>query len=376
MVTAQTPAPAQQAPSLRLPPQERNTGMRFREMDQNNDGVITRDEWRGSLQSFRVHDWNRDGVLSGDEVRISARRPVDEEEDFDPETSGQFWNWTPEGFASLDRNRDGRISRSEWPYAMETFGRIDRNRDNVLSRSEFLGGDNPDTYDDDRNDLFDGLDVNNNGRIERSEWHGSDDAFDWLDRDRNGVLSRAEVVGNGGTNTRDAQFASLDYNRNGVITPDEWRWSRGSFDARDLNRDGRLTRSEFNATSDTLRTSAPPINAVTVDARERWTDTGIFVRAGDIVRVNATGTIQMASDPNDIATPAGSRTGRLAPNAPIREALAGGLIAKIGDSDPVFVGDRGSFTAPTSGRLYLGVNDDHLLDNSGEFRVTIDILGR
>ena len=28
-------------------------------------------------------------------------------------------------------------------------------------------------------------------------------------------------------------------------------------------------------------------------------------------------------------------------------------------------GDRGTFRARTSGRLYLGVNDDYLQDNSG-----------
>jgi hypothetical protein len=43
-------------------------------MDRNNDGVITRDEWRGSEQSFNVRDWNGDGKLSGNEVRIGAAR--------------------------------------------------------------------------------------------------------------------------------------------------------------------------------------------------------------------------------------------------------------------------------------------------------------
>jgi EF hand domain-containing protein len=42
--------------------------MRFRAMDTDNDGVITRAEWRGNDQSFREHDLNHDGVLSGEEV--------------------------------------------------------------------------------------------------------------------------------------------------------------------------------------------------------------------------------------------------------------------------------------------------------------------
>src|SRR5262245_33692761 len=43
--------------------------MRFRGLDRDHDGVITRDEWRGNSVSFRVHDWNRDGLLAGREVR-------------------------------------------------------------------------------------------------------------------------------------------------------------------------------------------------------------------------------------------------------------------------------------------------------------------
>src|SRR6476661_2514205 len=54
--------------------QDRSATIRFQEMDRNNDGVITRDEWRGSAQSFNVHDWNGDGKLSGNEVRIGAAR--------------------------------------------------------------------------------------------------------------------------------------------------------------------------------------------------------------------------------------------------------------------------------------------------------------
>ena len=215
------------------------TAMRFRGMDANNDGRITRDEWRGSEQSFRVHDWNNDGVLSGDEVRSDGRRAVrSEDRDFSPDNN-QFLNWSEEGFRSLDRNRDGVISSREWTYDTESFYRADRNRDGVLSRQEFLSTD----MDDDRDDRFAYLDANRNGRIERNEWHGSADAFDWLDRNRDGVLSRAEMAGEG-TRAQD-QFRSLDVDGDGRIDRDEWHWSRRSFDQRDANGDGFLTRREF-----------------------------------------------------------------------------------------------------------------------------------
>ena len=99
--------------------------------------------------------------------------------------------------------------------------------------------------DDDRDDRFDNLDVNRNGRVEKSEWHGSLDAFEWLDRNRDNVLSRAEVVGE--TSNQFDSFASLDSNRSGTLTPDEWKWTTRSFQRYDTDRDGLLTRREFDA---------------------------------------------------------------------------------------------------------------------------------
>ena len=60
--------------------------------------------------------------------------------------------------------------------------------------------------------------------------------------------------------------------------------------------------------------------------------------------------------------------GRPIPNRP-----AGALIGRVGDGDaPFFAGsDRGPYEMRGSGRLYLGVNDDYLQDNSGTFRVVV-----
>jgi Ca2+-binding EF-hand superfamily protein len=337
--------------------------VRFPGMDRNNDGVITRQEWRGSAQSFRVHDWNNDGVLSNEEVRAGARRPA-EEEDF------LGWpdvrDWTDQRFQDLDHNRDKRLTRDEWHADLETFRRADRNRDNALTVDEFLDAD----FDDDRGDQFAFLDVNRNGRIERSEWHASADAFAWLDRNRDGVLGRDEVVGD---DPRQDVFTSLDINRDRVVTSDEWHWTRRSFVDRDRDGDGRLSRAELEA-------APPPTGAgtgaagavdVVVRATERWTDTGLQVRAGDVIRFQASGSIEMSA-PEDIADPRGARNGRRAPEAPLRDAAAGALIGRIGDGAPFLIADRAdAIRMTTAGRLYLGINDDYLGDNSGQFRVRV-----
>jgi hypothetical protein len=95
------------------------------------------------------------------------------------------------------------------------------------------------------------------------------------------------------------------------------------------------------------------------------------VRAGDRFTIDATGTIQLSDNGQDTANPAGSVSGRKAQDAPVLNQPAGGLIARIDDFGPMFIGNRGTFTAPVSGRLYFGVNDDHLPDNRGEFTVTL-----
>ena len=342
--------------------------MRFEAMDRNNDGEISRDEWRGSARSFEVHDWNGDGRLSGNEVQIGARRNTRVgEADHNPSWAERYESWTEEGFANLDHNRDGRITSNEWHYARESFVQADRNRDGALDRAEFLGTD----MDDDRDDRFEDLDADRNGRLERDEWHASDDAFRWLDRNGDGVLSRSEVAGDEQAVSRNDQFASLDYDRNGTIARDEWHWSLGSFNQRDLNRDGVLSRREFDATGagGTGATTAPRV--VRVNAQQRWTDTGIDVRAGDELTFESRGEVRLSGDSSDVATPAGSqKPGRAVPATNVN-APAGALIARIGDATTIAVGDRRSIRASTPGRLYLGLNDDHLDDNNGEFTVTV-----
>ena len=362
---------------FRAAPQQQNTEMRFRAMDSNNDGVVTRAEWRGSARSFAEHDWNEDGVLSGDEVRIGVSRNNRrvEDSDFDP-ASDRFFSWTDANFSTIDRDRNGRISAREWQYDYESFRRADRNGDGALTRAEFVG---TNTVDEDRDDRFEYIDGNNDGRIERSEWHGSGETFEWLDRNNDDVLSRAEVVGTQATSANADRFSRLDLDGNGRIQANEWQWSRRSFDQRDSNGDGMLTRNEFGtgAPAETARPVATSGQIVRVEAKQPWTDSGLDVQAGDRITFDAEGAMELSEGGTDSATPAGARSGRRAPNAPLREEVAGGLIARIGNSAPLFIGNRRTIQrAPVSGRLYLGVNDDHVLDNTGEYRVSVTIQHR
>jgi hypothetical protein len=351
------------------------TRMRFQAMDRNNDGVITRDEWKGSRRSFDTHDWNNDGRLSGNEVLAGAQRDSRwEEADHNPTWSERNLSWTRSAFSNLDHNRDNRLTPNEWHYDIETFRRVDRNRDTAINLSEFLGQ----GWDDDRGDEFDDIDYNNDGWVSRAEWHGGQNEFNWLDRNRDGRLNRYEVVGSTTSFTSANQFQNLDYNRDGRLARNEWHWSTASFNQRDTDRDGVISAQEFDyagGSPGTIGALGGQVAAQTirVNSRQRWTDTGITVREGEIIRFQSSGQIQLSDNDSDRAGTAGALSRRTAPDAPISGVFAGALIGRIGGYSPFGVGDQAQIAAPASGRLYLGVNDDYLPDNTGEFIVTITV---
>ncbi len=118
-------------------------GTRFQGLDRDNNGVITRGEWRGDNASFANRDWNHDGVLSGDEMKPGAIRPAVPRRISNP-TAATSTTPTPRGsgtdpdgpvFARLDANHDGVLTHAEWPDGR--FSAVDFNHDGVLSPYEY-----------------------------------------------------------------------------------------------------------------------------------------------------------------------------------------------------------------------------------------------
>ncbi len=148
-----------------------------------------------------------------------------------------------------------------------------------------------------------------------------------------------------------------------------------------LDRVGRIYLGNYPFTNTATTNPSTPVNvpagAIRVPGNATWVPTNIVVRSGDRRLVfNATGQVSLSDDPGDVATPSGSQRGRRTDSAPIPTALAGALIGKIGNSAPFVIGDQTTpITMPARGTLFLGVNDDHVNDNRGEFVVQIQNVG-
>lgn len=114
------------------------------------------------------------------------------------------------------------------------------------------------------------------------------------------------------------------------------------------------------------------VRKFTVPANTGWLDTGILVRQGDKVSFAASGEIRLSANPDDFAGPGGAHSERYAPRAPLAGTFAGALIGRVGDSQPFVIGDQtGPMAMPRAGRLMIGINDDVLSDNTGDFSVTV-----
>jgi len=168
--------------------------------------------------------------------------------------------------------------------------------------------------------------------------------------------------------------------RNGQIEFEERRGFGGTralrFDRDEVDRidfqNTRYSNNNNNSSSNNLAGGRPTgmrERQVVVSADVGWNDAGIDVRAGQTVYFEAQGRVRWGRDRQD--GPAGERNSPSNPNRPMGNRNAAALIGKIGN-DMFFIGDEtGPVRMRTAGRLYLGVNDDVLTDNSGNFRVVV-----
>lgn len=122
-----------------------------------------------------------------------------------------------------------------------------------------------------------------------------------------------------------------------------------------------------------MRTAAPAgARTVVVPSNVGWTNTGLNITRGQYLRFEPSGEIRLSFNGDDTATAAGGKNFRLVDKAQIPTIPVGALIGRVGNGQPFSIGDTTqAFQMPANGQLFLGVNDDHLPDNSGNFVVKV-----
>lgn len=130
--------------------------------------------------------------------------------------------------------------------------------------------------------------------------------------------------------------------------------------------------SPYYKCATTPRNTGTSPTTVSVPGNRPWTDTGINLAKDSTITISANGTIKIAgSDPGK--TPDGDKGCKGDKNNVAPDLTCVALIGRIGDGTPFEVGSSKTLSAPTAGRLYLGVNDSFFDDNSGNWTADIKV---
>lgn len=133
-----------------------------------------------------------------------------------------------------------------------------------------------------------------------------------------------------------------------------------------------------DATATTPVTPDPAVS-VTVPGYVLWTDSTVDCAAFDLLQIRASGTVMHEPTPQGAVTPDGLTDPVYhqynVPGLPDANTVA--LIGRIGiDGDPWVVGTGTDHVCDEGGRLFLGINDVGVDNNSGEFLAVVTRVPR
>jgi beta-barrel assembly-enhancing protease len=172
-----------------------------------------------------------------------------------------------------------------------------------------------------------------------------------------------------------------------VASGPEFRQCKSALEAMPLPPPGRdvalssaLAALERNAGQKTSPPATSPSSSYefVIAGDSLWVDTGVQVEAGDLIAFAASGQIQPIKKDRAVVCGAdgipGTGKGFW---KQVSSGNTGALVARIrpvSDPDKRFVsGSVAQWQAPITGLLELGVNDDNLTDNIGEYHVVISV---
>jgi hypothetical protein len=153
------------------------------------------------------------------------------------------------------------------------------------------------------------------------------------------------------------------------------RWRSSAGDA--PTSQGQTVPTTPSTGSSVTSPSAPAVPAattVTVPGAQAWIDAGFSCEPGLILDIKATGTVLPDAPHPEIAVGPDGSTNSFYHQfnvAGLRDANHANLIGRLDQAKPFVVGSSHTHTCGDRGRLYLGINDKEVANNSGAFIATI-----
>jgi Ca2+-binding EF-hand superfamily protein len=219
-----------------------NPAKMMQKLDQNGDGQIALEEFKGNPKAFKRMDFNQNGFLDLWEVEFRSLRG--------PEQTKSF-------VKKMDADKNGGLCAAELPLPATLYARIDSDKNKLLTAAELgkrgqgRGKGNPQRM----AQALKKMDTNSDGRVSRSEYKGPQKRFERIDANKDGFLDKVEVdkflkstalrgqKGKGKGRGQD-RFKRMDTNKDGKITREEFKGKDEAFTRMDRNSDDVIDQSD------------------------------------------------------------------------------------------------------------------------------------